>query len=130
LTYALTFHGLRGVKLIRIPQAIASGLLGVKSFQGGLATAALGVGLHFVIALGAATVFYAASRKLAFLTERALVFGVLYGAAIYFFMNFIVLPLSAAPRFKHTTVSVTSDFAVHLFLIGLPIALSARRYAR
>jgi len=130
LTFAMTFHGLRGVKLIRVPQAIASGVLGMKSFSGGLPAAALGVCLHFVIALGAATVYYAASRRLAFLTRYAVIFGVLYGAAIYSFMNFVVLPLSAAPKFKHTAVSVASDFSVHLFLIGLPIALAVRRYSR
>jgi hypothetical protein len=130
LTYALTFYGLQGVKPIRIPQAIASGLLGMKSFQGGLGTAALGVGLHFVVAFGAASVYYAASRGLAFMTRRAGLCGVLYGACIYGFMNFVVLPLSAAPRFRHTAASVTSDFTVHLLLIGPPIALAVKRYAK
>jgi len=53
----------------------------------------------------------------------------LYGVAIYFFMNFIVVPLSAAPKFKHTPVSISSDFVVHMFFIGLPMALSVRRFS-
>ena len=62
LAFALTFNGLRGVPLIRIPQVIASGLLGPASFQGGTTTAALGLALHFVIAFGFATFYNLASR--------------------------------------------------------------------
>jgi hypothetical protein len=57
LTYAVVFHAAQGVKPIRIPQSIASGLLGVNSYEGGWATAALGVALHFTIALAAAAVY-------------------------------------------------------------------------
>lgn len=130
LAFALIFYGFRGVAPIRVMQSIASGLLGMESFKGGWPTAILGVGCHFVIALGAATVFYLASRKLRFMTELAVLSGILFGACIYAFMHLVVLPLSAAPRFKHTTASVLSDFAVHIFLIGPSIALAARRYAR
>jgi hypothetical protein len=42
---AVVFFGLRGVTPIRIAHSIAAGLLGRAAFQGGLATAALGVGL-------------------------------------------------------------------------------------
>jgi hypothetical protein len=130
LAFALIFYGLRGVAPMRVMQSIASGLLGMESFRGGWPTAILGVGCHFVIALGAATVFYLASRRLRFMTDRAVISGTLFGACIYFFMHLVVLPLSAAPKFKHTAVSVVSDFAVHLFLIGPSIALAMRRYAR
>jgi hypothetical protein len=51
---------------IRVPQTIASGVLGARSYQDGLASAALGTVLHFAIALGATTVYYLASRKLKF----------------------------------------------------------------
>jgi uncharacterized membrane protein YagU involved in acid resistance len=129
LTYAIVFYGLRGVKPISIPQSIASGLLGMRAFKGGLATAALGVACHFLVAFVAAAVYYVASRKLRFLTEEPVIWGVLYGAAIYLFMNYVVLPLSAAPKFRHTTFSIATDVMVHLFFIGLPIALAVRRYS-
>ena len=44
-------------------------------------------------------------------------------------MNFIVVPLSAAPKFDHTLASRASDFIVHMFFIGLPMALAVRRYS-
>jgi hypothetical protein len=129
LTYAIAFVTLKGLKPIVLPQAIASGLLGVKSFDGGVPTAILGVALEFLITFVATAVYYVASRKLTFLTRQAVLWGVLYGVAIYFFMNFIVVPLSAAPRFDHTWVSRASDFVVHMFFIGVPMALAVRRYS-
>jgi hypothetical protein len=129
LIYAFASVVLRGYPAIVLPQAIASGLLGVKSFEGGLPTAILGVGLEFLITFVATAVYYAASRKLTFLTRQAVLWGVLYGVAIYFFMNFVVVPRSAAPKFDHTWVSRASDFVVHMFLIGLPMALAVRRYS-
>jgi hypothetical protein len=85
LIYAILVYSPRNP--ILIPQTIASGVLGMKSYSGGAHTAALGVALHFVIALGAATVYYLASCKLAFLVRRAVFFGLVYGALVYPFMH-------------------------------------------
>jgi hypothetical protein len=129
LAYAIGFVTLKGLRPIVLPQAIASGLLGVRSFEGGLPSAILGVGLEFFITFVATAVYYLASQKLVFLTQRAIASGLLYGVAIYFFMNFIVVPLSAAPKFQHTRVSIACDFMVHMLFIGLPMALAVRRYS-
>jgi len=125
---AFVFFWLRGVSPIRILQAIASGLLGANSFKGGFATASLGLALHFVIALGAAAVYYLASRKIRFLTTRPIVSGLLFGLFVYLFMNFLVLPLSAVARSPFSVASVLNGLFAHLFLVGLPISLSVRRY--
>lgn len=129
LSYAVTYYAFRGVAAIRIPQSIASGILGTGSFKGGWKTALLGVLLHFLIAFCAAGLFYAASRKLRLLLKWAPITGILYGAAIFFFMRRVVIPLSAVPRPKSPPHFVWTDFLVHLFLIGLPIALLARHYS-
>jgi hypothetical protein len=42
---AIVFFGFRGVTATQIMQTIASGLLGPGAYQGGMVTAALGVGL-------------------------------------------------------------------------------------
>ncbi len=129
LTYAVTYYALRGVQAIRIPQSIASGVLGSDSFKGGWKTAVLGVVLHFLTAFCAAAFYYAASRKLKLLLRWAPFAGMLYGAAIFFFMRRVVIPLSAVPRPKSQPHFVWTDFLVHVFLIGLPIALLARHYS-
>ena len=115
-----------------VPRAIASGLLGARSFQGGIATWILGVILHFVIAFSAATVYCLASRKLEFLKEHFFVCGLFYGIAVFLVMNLVVLPLSAVP-FKvgpFTVRAMIQGLLVHMFLIGLPISLSLRQFSR
>lgn len=128
LAYALGFHGLRGIKLISIPQSIASGLLGRDAYSGGTATAALGVALHCFILLVAAAIYYAASRRLPWLRTRVLAGGAAYGLAIYLFMHAVVLPLSAAPKFNSTSLGTASDLLVHVLLLGPVIALAVRRW--
>jgi|SRR5580704_470701 hypothetical protein len=114
-----------------VPLAIASGLLGMKAFQGGSATYALGIALHFFIALSAAAVYYAASRRLEFLKEHPLVCGLFYGIAVFLVMNLIVLPLSALHlRDPLPLASLIRGLLVHMFCIGLPISFSIRRYSK
>ena len=121
----------RGGSPARMLRAIASGLLGASSFQGGWKTSALGVFLHFVIAFGAAAVFYAASRFVRTLVRQPIRAGVLYGMAVYFFMQVIVLPLSALPNFKPSFQAsvLVLGILVHIFCVGLPIALVVRHFA-
>ena len=128
LTYACTFAALRGVPALRVPQAVASGLLGPASFQEGLTSISLGVVLHFLIALGWAAIYCLASRSFVVLRRRALLCGLTYGLVIYYLMNLVVLPLSRAPKFKSSTLATVTGLAVHILLIGLSIALSARKF--
>ena len=60
------------VSPVRIYQSVAAGLLGRDSFQekGQLATAALGMLLHFFIATTAAAVYVAASTRLKLLLKQ------------------------------------------------------------
>jgi uncharacterized membrane protein YagU involved in acid resistance len=128
LIYAILVYSPQ--KPIRIPQTIASGILGMKSYSGGAQTAALGVVLHFFIALGAATVYYLASRRLEILGHRAVLFGLIYGALVYLFMHLIVLPLSAVPKGHMPLIYQACEFVEHWFCVGLPIALSVSHYSR
>jgi len=89
---------LSGSRPSRVLQSVASGLLGPESFKGGMATASLGAALHFFIAFTAAAVFYLASRKLSFLVQRPVLWGMIYGELVFLFMNYIVIPLSAIHR--------------------------------
>ena len=131
ISTATVVYGLmRGKSAIWVLQTVASGLLGMDAFQGGIATAALGLLLHFFIAFNASAVYYAASRKLKWLVDYAIVFGPLYGIAVYFFMNRIVVPLSAFPfKLSHDPRVMLTGLTIHIFCVGLPIAL-ANRYSR
>jgi Na+/alanine symporter len=112
-----------------IPLAIAAGLLGQKALHGSIATYVLGVGLHFFIASTFTAVYYAASRRLVFLTEHPLVCGLFYGAAVEEVMNLVVLPLSALhARGPYELHDLIQGLLVHMVVVGLPISFSVRRF--
>ncbi len=115
----------------KIPLSIAAGLLGRQAFHGGAGTYVLGVLLHFFIAFSAAAVYYAASRRLSFLTEHALVCGLFYGAAVEEVMTLVVLPLSALhERGPYELHDLILGLLVHMVVVGLPISFSVRRFAK
>jgi len=114
------------VPLVVIYQSIASGLLGRDAYRGGLATAALGLFLHFFIATTAAAVYVGASRRLPLLARRPVPCGLGFGTAVYFFMKYLVLPLSAVSRL---TPFEPAAMLGHALLVGLPIALFACRWS-
>lgn len=119
----------KGIAPSRILKGIASGLLGPEAYNGGAGIAALGLAFHFLIAFSAATVFYFASRRLPFLTQRPVLSGISYGVAVYLVMYWIVMPLS---RYRHrpfTLTSTTIAIVTHMVCVGLPIALVISRLA-
>src|SRR6266404_7963541 len=128
ITSAFVIAELKGTGSIRMLQGIASGLLGARSFEGAMATAGLGLVIHFFIAFSAASVFYLGSRQFSFLTRHAVVSGLLYGIAVYLFMYWFVLP-QVFSTFRHSISNDALAVIVHMSLIGLPTALIVRRYS-
>jgi hypothetical protein len=130
LVFAFTFYGATvGASPLRILHSIASGAFGMAAFDGGIATAAFGLLAHYFILIVAASLYFAVSTRVATLRRRAAIFGPLFGVAIYCVMHYVVLPLSAAPKFRSSTLSVSSEFLMHL-LLGLTIALIVRATTR
>jgi hypothetical protein len=128
ITAALVVYGAMGYRPQRLLQGITSVAIGPRAFSGGAATAALGLFFHFVVAFGAATVFYLVSRRMRFLLEQTVLSGALYGIVVYFFMDRVVIPLfSHKPRpfdLKSAAIGIT----IHIFCVGLPIAFMVRKY--
>jgi hypothetical protein len=120
----------RGVTPVDILHVIASGLIGEKSFDGGMRTAGLGLALHFLIAFSAAAVFYAASRKLGILTRRPVASGIAYGVAVYVVMQCIVIPLSNYHPVAFSLFNTTVAIATHMVCVGLPISLTVYYFSR
>lgn len=131
---AILFFGLRsGATPTRIFQAIAAGILGrPAATQGGVSTALLGVLLHFFIAFCVVTTFYLVSRRARILTRHPIVFGVLYGVAVYVVMNYVVIPISAigTPQTATPLVVRINGLLIHALGVGLPSALFARAAER
>jgi hypothetical protein len=128
LTYAIVFSWVHGHAPITIMQSVASGLLGNAAFDGGAATAALGVLSHYFIMFCAAAIFYFASGRFAFLTRRPVISGMVFGLCMYLVMTFVVLPLSAFPFPQRFPIDlVVANLLVHMFLVGVPISLASKR---
>ena len=117
----------QGLNPIQVLQYIASGALGKSAFHGGLVTAGLGAAFHFSIAWIAASVFVLASRLLQPLKTHPVPSGLLYGGAVYFFMTYLVLPLSAVTASTFHLGLFLNGVIGHALFVGLPISLFARR---
>lgn len=129
-TYAIAYFGLtRGVPAHRIFQHVASGLLGRASFDLGWKSVVLGVVCHLTVAIGAAASYAIASKAIPILVRKPLLFGPLFGLAVYVFMNFVVIPLSRVTPSRGPAAAdvLITGILVHMFLIGLPIALIVSR---
>lgn len=133
LTYACIVWAFRGVTPIRVGQSVASGLLGRDAaIAGGVPTGLLGFALHFGMTLIMAAVYYGAATRIPLLVKRAAWCGPIYGLGIYLTMNYIVMPLSAIGRHGGTgpLYLVAPEILVHMFLVGLTIALFTRKALR
>lgn len=118
----------RGGSPARMLQGIASGLLGPASFEGGPATSALGLGLHYFIAFVVVTTYLVASQRYELLARKWVPCGIVYGLGVWVVMNFVVIPLSMIGHFpKLTPVGTTNGLLIHAFGVGLLTAWFARQ---
>lgn len=130
IVYAVLANSFRDVPTLTVLQSVASGFLGRGAYSGGVAVALLGLTLHYLITLGMSLVFVILAQKYRVLHRRPILSGTVYGLFLCAFMNYVVLPLSmaypgTAPKGWFMVLATTA----HVVLVGIPIALSARRFA-
>jgi hypothetical protein len=129
-TAVLYYVGPSSTRAARLLQGIASGVLGASAFNGGAATALLGLALHYLIALIWTLVFLVAFRTLGALRRHLVLIGIVYGIIVWLVMSLVVLPLSNVSRapFQPRAAGIA---AINLVLcIGLPISLVLGRHLR
>jgi len=117
-----------GLDPVQIYQYVASGMLGPDAFTGGVPTALLGVAVHCLIAVAAASAFSFAALRAPRLVERPALSGSLFGVSVFVFMNYVVTPLSLAPPSEFSLPLFLNGVLGHVVFVGLPIAYAARRY--
>lgn len=93
----------------------------------GLIGAALGLVTHFVLMAIMAVVFVLAADRIAVLKRQALLWGALYGLGIWVVMYFLVLPARFGAPLPHDPKAIAIQLFCHLALVGIPIAMVARR---
>lgn len=111
--------------VLRPFQAIAAALLGASAYELGVPSALLGLALHFLIAAGVVTVYYAASRLVPWLARHPLICGPLYGIAVYFVMYDVVIPLSRLSAQPRTFAMMIPGLLIHVVGVGIPAALAS-----
>ncbi|MFL5303948.1 MAG: hypothetical protein ACJ8F1_01995 [Polyangia bacterium] len=116
-----------GLGPLTIYQFVASGLLGPAAYQGGLASALVGVAVHCLIAFSAATVFVVASRLVPRIAVRFVPFGALFGVAVFAVMNYLVIPQSRIPPAPFSAPLFLNGIIGHALFVGIPIAYAAHR---
>jgi len=129
ITAAFVVYGSFGLKPMPLLQGIAAGLLGPRALDGGVPTAALGLLCHFVVAFLAAGAFVGVSRWWGFMVQHFIASGVLYGVIVYFFMQLVVLPVSAARKYPFSLKFTIIGIVIHIFCVGLPIAIATRKFS-
>lgn len=116
----------------QVLRSVAAGAIGLEAAKaGGAGTAALGLLLHFVIALSMAAFFVGATRVEPRLNRWPVVAGLIYGLGLYVVMNHVVVPLSALGPVFHAPTGqfFYGALVTHTLFVGIPIALCARRFA-
>jgi hypothetical protein len=114
---------------LTVGKAVARGWFGrEKAMAGGLDVSIIGIVSHYSILLVAAAIFVFASLRFPILRRRAVIVGIFFGLCIYAVMHFVVLPLSAAGPANPKGIQLVEELAGHMLVIGLPIALWARKF--
>jgi uncharacterized membrane protein YagU involved in acid resistance len=116
-----------GFNPIQVLQSIASGFYGAAAFQKGISGALVGLLAHFFIAFAVAAIYVGATRFLPMLSREAVMWGTIYGAAVFIVMNFVVLPHTAVVKSPLSLPLLLNGVLGHALFVGLPIALAARR---
>jgi uncharacterized membrane protein YagU involved in acid resistance len=116
----------------RLFQGVASVLIGKTALDGGIATALIGLAMHFGVAFGWSAVFLLVAssssgvRRILGSRYGALKVASVYGPAIWLIMSCVVIPL-LAHRPPRITVRWWTQFFGHIPFVGLPIVSSIAR---
>ncbi|MEO7026713.1 MAG: hypothetical protein ABI056_04080 [Caulobacteraceae bacterium] len=119
----LIYHGTAS----GVAKAVARGWFGEGAKAGGTNIEVVGMASHWGILLTAASIFVLTSLRFPVLRHRAWITGPLFGICIYGVMHYVIVPLSAVHRVINPKgFQFMDEFAGHMLVIGLPIALWSR----
>jgi hypothetical protein len=115
LVFARTYWNSKGVTMMDILHSIARGVYGKESYALGIKSAVVGALAHYFIATCVVAAYLLLAALMTTLVRRPIASGAIFGVLLYFFMNLVVLPLSAAglPSFTDRTW-VAWNIAVHI----------------
>ena len=96
----------KGLNPLQVLQYIASGIFGPLVINGSFLYVLIGLALHFLIAFAFTCVYYLAFPFIQSFAKNTYLNGLIYGAFIWLFMNYLILPNSNIPHAPKDFVSV------------------------
>ncbi len=108
---------------------IASAIIGKDAYPGGNKMAAMGLLLHFLVALAWTLFFFLIYPKLKLLSVNRVLTGIVCGIFIWAMMSYVILPMTKVPpggafNLKQATISAL----ILIGAIGLPLSFMAYKY--
>jgi hypothetical protein len=117
-----------GATPARVLQSVAGGLLGRSAYEGGFATAALGLTFHLVIALSGLRCSSLPIRPSPFSQKSRVFNGVAYGLLIWLTMNLLVVPMSRIPARPFVLQNPVTGMLILIVMVGMPVAFIVPKY--
>jgi hypothetical protein len=125
---AFVFAGMAGMSPTGVLVFVASGPFGAAP-TATMGWAVVGLLVHFAIMACMAAAYMIAAPRLPALLRHPIVAGIAYGVLLWVIMYWIVRPLRWPEMpLPHTAWGIGNALFSHCILVGIPIALVARRY--
>lgn len=113
----------------RVWKYVATGVFGRSALTGGGGMVVAGLFFHFCVAFIFTTIFFFLYPRMKFLSRNIFITGIVWGLVVWAAMYFIVTPLSnVPPRKSFDLVRALPQLGIHMFIVGLPMALVIHRY--
>ena len=114
---------------------VASGAVDPKTFSNDTILAAVGLLVHFIIAISFTFFFFFLAKQIPSLVKYPILIGFLYGLFVWSTMRFIILPyisrLNPKPIVGQEAIkNAAIAAAIIVVCVGIPVVLLARRYFR
>lgn len=114
---------------------VASGAVDPKNFSNDTMLAAVGLLVHFIIAISFAFFFFFLAKQIPSLVNYPIPIGILYGVFVWGAMRFIILPyisrLHPKPIIgKEAVTNAAIAAGIIVVCVGIPVVLLARKYVR
>jgi hypothetical protein len=130
ITYAIIMWGpvFGKITATQLLQGIASTLAGKSAFGSGIATALLGLAMHYGISLAWTLIYFFLFPRLPLLAGNKWVSGVLYGVFVWTMLSLIIVPLVTGRAYHYSTIPFLKSIAPMVLFFGPAIALIINRY--
>ncbi|PSJ43602.1 hypothetical protein C7I55_01260 [Sphingomonas deserti] len=126
---AFVFAGIAGMAPVQVLRFVASGPFGdAPTATAGWAL--VGLAVHYAIMACMVAAYILIAPRITILMRHPIAAGIAYGVLLWIIMYWIVRPLRFPEMpLPSTAYGIANALFSHCILVGIPIALTARRYA-